>query len=59
MSLLPELLSLLNSSDSIDTGLPKLVRQLRVLRALRSFKMIAKFGTLKVFHLIARAACFA
>jgi hypothetical protein len=50
MSLLPELLSLFNSGGSLDSGLPKLVRQLRVLRALRSFKMIAKFGTLKVFH---------
>eukprot|EP01043_Picozoa_sp_COSAG02_P019357 COSAG02_NODE_928_length_15853_cov_9.053574_10_plen_882_part_00 len=48
MSLLPELLSLFNSSGTLDSGLPKLVRQLRVLRALRSFKMIAKFGTLKV-----------
>jgi hypothetical protein len=48
MSLLPELLSMLNSSGTLDSGLPKLVRQLRVLRALRSFKMIAKFGTLKI-----------
>ena len=48
LSLLPEILSLFNSDGSLDFGLPKLVRQLRVLRALRSFKMIAKFGTLKV-----------
>jgi cation channel sperm-associated protein 2 len=47
-SLLPEVLSLVSTSGALDSGLPKLVRQLRVLRALRSFKMISKFGTLKV-----------
>ena len=33
-------------ANSFTVG--KLVRQLRVLRALRSFKMISKFGTLKL-----------
>jgi cation channel sperm-associated protein 2 len=49
LSLLPEIIFLFQG-DEVDnqSWLPKLARQLRVLRALRSFKMISKFGALKV-----------
>lgn len=49
LALLPEIIFLFQGDDlDSQAWLPKLARQLRVLRALRSFKMISKFGALKV-----------